>query len=380
MQFKSGARRRAALASVGVAALALTLAACGSSNGTSSTNSGPYSAAKGCKHIGFLLPESATAARWEAADHPLTDAAIKASLPGATVDALNAQGSADQQQTDANTLLTKGACILVVAPKDSTAASAIVQKAKASHVPVIAYDRLIQDPDLQYYVSFDGVSVGNLQGQYIVDHYKQFANGAAVPNVVMINGSATDNNAKLFAQGAHEKLDPLFTSGALKKVYEQFTLDWVNATAQTEMEAALTANQNNVQVAYVANDGMANTVIAALKAQHLNGKVLVTGQDAEVSGIRNILLGDQSMTVYKPIKKLATSVGQLVAAISNGTDTSSIASAKVTTSTGASIPSVLNAVTAVDKSNIKDTVIADNFVAVADVCKGVPSGAGGVCP
>ncbi len=195
----------------------------------------------------------------------------------------------------------------------------------------------------------------------------------------MIDGSDTDNNAKLFGDGAHSILDPLITSGALKKVYEQFTPGWDNATAQTEMEAALTANHNKVAVAYVMNDGMANTVIAALKAQGLAGKVLVTGQDAEVSGIRNILLGDQSMTIYKPIKKLADSVGQLVAAISNGDDTSSIATPAIKNPNGAAIPSVLNPVTEVDITNIATTVIADNFVTKADVCQGVPAGTGGVC-
>jgi len=163
-------------------------------------------------------------------------------------------------------------------------------------------------------------------------------------------------------------------------VYEQYTPGWDNPTAQTEAQAALTANHNKIAIAYVMNDGMANTVIAALTKVGLNGKVLVTGQDAEVAGIRNILKGDQSMTVYKPIKKLADSVGTLVAAISNGTDTSSIASAQVKNPNGAaSIPSVLNAVVEVDISNIKTTVIADGFVKTADVCQGVPAGAGGVC-
>jgi D-xylose transport system substrate-binding protein len=299
--------------------------------------------------------------------------------PGATVDVVNAQGSAATQQSQAESELTKGACILVVAPKDSDQAAAIVAKAKASNVPVIAYDRLIQSSDLNYYVSFDGEQVGKLQGQYIADHYTEFANGQAVPNVVMIDGSPTDNNATLFGKGAHSVLDPLFTAGKLKKVYEQQTPDWDNAKAQAEMEAALTANNNNVQIAYVMNDGMANTSIAALKAQGLAGKVLVTGQDAEVSGIRNILLGDQSMTIYKPIKKLGDAVGRLVAAISKGDDTKSIASATITTSTGAAIPSVLNDVTSVDKTNIATTVIADNFVSKADVCQGVPAGTDGVC-
>ena len=166
----------------------------------------------------------------------------------------------------------------------------------------------------------------------------------------------------------------------MKKVYEQSTPGWDNAKAQAEMEAALTANHNDVQIAYVMNDGMANTVIAALTAQHLNKKVLVTGQDAEVSGIRNILLGDQSMTIYKPIKKLADSVGKLVAALSTGGDTSSIASAKVNTPTSnTAIPSILNAVTEVDISNIATTVIKDGFVSKTDVCQGVPAGTGGVC-
>ncbi|HEY7984282.1 MAG TPA: substrate-binding domain-containing protein, partial [Ktedonobacterales bacterium] len=146
-----------------------------------------------------------------------------------------------------------------------------------------------------------------------------------------------------------------------------------------EMEAALTAQHNDVQIAYVMNDGMANTVIAALKAKGLNGKVLVTGQDAEAAGIRNILLGDQSMTVYKPIKTLADSVGQLVAAISKGQSTTSIANQTVTTSDGTSIPSILNPVKEVDISNIASTVIADGFVTKAAVCQGVPAGKGGVC-
>jgi D-xylose transport system substrate-binding protein len=361
-----------------VALIAMGLAACGAGGGGTAAggNNG-----KGCKHVAFLLPESATAARWEAADHPDVDAAIKQYLPGATVDAPNAQGNASNQQTQAESELSKGACILVVAPVDSTASAAIVAKAKASGVPVIAYDRLIYSDDLNYYASFDGFAVGKAQGQYIADHYQQYVTQNGTNNAIMINGSDTDNNAHLFGDGAHSVLDPLFQGGKLNKVYEQFTPGWDNATAQTEAEAALTQANNKIAVAYVMNDGMANTVIAALKAHNLNGKVLVTGQDAEVSGIRNILLGDQSMTVYKPIKKLADSVGRLVAAISNGQDTASIATAKVKNPSGnAQVPSVLNAVVEVDISNIKTTVIADGFVSVADVCQGVPSGAGGVCP
>ena len=151
--------------------------------------------------------------------------------------------------------------------------------------------------------------------------------------------------------------------------------------ARVEMDGVLTANQNNIQIAYVANDGMANSVIASLKAQKLNGKVLVTGQDATVAGIQNILTGDQAMTVYKAIDKEAQGAADLVKAIHDGTDPKALTNgATVKTKDGTAIPSVLEIPVAVDKTNIKDTVIKDGFVKVADVCKGLPAGAGGVCP
>ena len=370
----------------GILVLSLLLAACGSANTGGSTSGGttPTSSGnngKGCKKVGVLLPETATSARWDGVDRPDLQKFIPQVLSGATVDYNNAQSNADLQQTQAQADLTNGDCILVLAPSDSIKAAAIVAAAKAKGVPVISYDRLTYSNDLNFYVSFDNTKVGQLQGSYIADHYQSYVSGGN-KNTVMIDGAQTDNNALLFAKGAHSALDPLFSSGALKKVYEKYTPNWDNPTAQTEMQAALTANQNNIQIAYVANDGMANSVIAALKAVKLNGKVLVTGQDATVAGIHNILAGDQSMTVYKAIAKEAMATAQLVAALSNGTDTASLVngSTAIPQPGGASIQSVLEVPVAVDKSNIKQTVIADNFVTVADICAGLPSGTDGVCP
>lgn len=355
----------------GIVLLSLFLAACGGSS--NNTSSKPVNG-KGCTKIGVLLPESDTSARWEADDHPDLVSAIKAALPGATVDVTNAQGSSTTQQTQAEADLTNGDCILVLAPHDSVAAAAIVEKAHSQNVPVISYDRLIQDKNIAAYVSFDGEQVGKLQGQYIVDHHK------AGDNVSLINGSQTDNNAILFNKGVEETLQPLFASGELHKVYDVFTPDWNNATAQTEMDAALTTTHNNIQIAYVANDGMANTVIAALKQVHLNGKVLVTGQDATVAGIQNILTGDQSMTVYKAITKEANATAQVVAALSNGTSVSAVANgATIATSDGGTIPAVLETPVAVDISNIASTVLADNFVTKAQICAGLPAGTGNIC-
>ncbi len=371
-------RRKGFAVLISLALFALIMSACGAGGGTSPSAPAAPVNGKGCTKVGILLPETATSARWDGQDRPLLIKDIGAVVGSQNVSYDNAQGSDATQLSQAEADLTKGDCILVLAPHDAAAAAAIVAKAKAQNVPVISYDRLIQSNDLTAYVSFDGVAVGAQQGGYIADHYMDFTKSGK--NAVMINGSMTDNNALLFAQGAHSKLDPLFTSGALKKVYEQFTPDWNNATAQTEMEAALTANHNNIQIAYVANDGMANSVIAALKAQKLNGKVLVTGQDATVAGIHNILAGDQAMTVYKAIAKEAQASADTVKALIAGTGLASLTNGvTVKNANGIAIPSILETPVAVDKTNIATTVIADGFVAKADVCTGIPAGTDGVC-
>jgi D-xylose transport system substrate-binding protein len=367
----------------GVLLFALILAGCGSANNGSSTASGSTPGAsttgtngKGCTKVGILLPETATSARWDGKDKPALEADISA-ISGVSYDYYNAQGDSAQQQNQADQALTKGDCILVVAPNDSAASAAIVTKAKASGVPVIAYDRIIQSKDLSYYVSFDNEKVGQLQGQYILDHYKDYVKGTGKNNIVLINGAQTDQNAILFNKGVEETLKPLFDNKTLNKVYDQFTPNWDNPTAQTEMEGALTKYSNNIQIAYVANDGMASTVIAALKAQHLNGKVLVTGQDATDAGIHSILTGDQSMTVYKAIIKEAQATADIVKALHDGTTPATTATS--TTTDGGSIPSVLETPVAVDKSNIVATVVKDNYIDKAVVCAGLPAGDDGVC-
>jgi D-xylose transport system substrate-binding protein len=369
----------------GIVLISMLLAACGNSGSTTTASptsgTGSQAAAtggKGCTKIGVLLPETASAPRWDSEDKPLLTQKIEAAIPGATVDYANAGGDSTVQQNQADAALTKGDCILVLAPHDSDAAATIVTKAKQQGVPVISYDRLIQSPSLNYYVSFDNVKVGELQGQYIVDHYKDYTQNDK--NAVMINGAQTDNNAVLFRQGALQALQPLYSNGTLKKVYDQYTPNWDNDQARVEMDGALTANQNHVQIAYVANDSMANSVIASLKAQKLNGKVLVTGQDASVAGIQNILAGYQAMTVYKPIALEAQAAADLVKALHDGTDTATLTKGVTTkTKDGTAIPSILEIPISVDKTNVASTVIKDGFVTKSDVCKGLPAGTDGVC-
>ncbi len=368
---------------LGTISLLVILAGCGS--GGSGTSSNPVNG-KGCTKVGVLLPESDTSPRWEGKDHPeLKKALIAAGFKESDIDFTNANGDSGVQQTQAESDLTKGDCILIVAPHDSGAAAAIVTAAKKQQVPVIAYDRFIFSDDLNYYASFDGVQVGRLQGQYIADHYKdpQYGVSAGHNNIAFINGSPTDNNANLFAQGAHEVLDPLINAGTLKKVYEQFTPDWSPPKGGTEMEAALTANHNNIQLVLSANDDLGGAAIQALKAQNLAGKVLVTGQDATVPGIQRILEGTQAMTVYKPIPKLAQAAAAIAAALRDGKNVSALPNYSTIKNPkgSANIPSVLEAPIAVDKSNIASTVIADGYVTKDEVCTGLPAGTdtGGIC-
>ncbi|QBD82643.1 sugar ABC transporter substrate-binding protein [Ktedonosporobacter rubrisoli] len=373
-------KRKTLSALLGFALIAVLLAACGnsatppastgnSSNGNGSTGSANANG-KGCTKVGVLLPETASSPRWETYDKPALQKDIQAINSNLTVDLYNAQGDPNTQRNQADQALTKGDCILVVAPKDADAAAAIVTKAKGMGIPVVSYDRLINSKDLNYYVSYDGVAVGKLQGQYVIDHYKDYTKNGK--NVVMINGSSDDNNAHLFYQGASETLKPLFDNGTLKKVYDQYTPGWDPATARNEMDQAMTANQNNIQIAYVANDTMANSVISALRAKQLNGKVLVTGQDATVTGIQNILLGDQAMTVFKSYSNEAQATADLVKALINGSDTSGIIKGQTTkTPGGADIPSVILQPAAVDKANLKQQIIDSGYMTKDQVCSGL---------
>ncbi len=364
-------------------AVSFVLASCSmgsGSGGTVSTASGK--GGKNCMRVGILMPET-TSTRWETDDKPLLKTAISSAIPGVKLDYDNAQGDSVAQFNEAKQDLAKGDCILVVAPHDSVVAANIVEAAKAQDVPVIAYDRLIQSKDLNYYVSFDNVKVGELQADYITKNAQTAADGYV--NIAMISGSQTDANALLFSIGVHDVLDPLLASGSYRKISETFTPNWSVSSALSEATTTLTddarANNgnDNIQVFYVANDDMAGSVVAALKTAGIKN-VIITGQDATATGINRILAGTQSMTVYKPIKQEAASVGLLVQAIHDGTNTQPLTAGKVTaTYDDGNIPSILDDPISVNIGNIESTVINDGFLKKQDVCTGIAPGTGGVC-
>ncbi|HUO58817.1 MAG TPA: D-xylose ABC transporter substrate-binding protein [bacterium] len=274
------------------------------------------------------------------------------------VQAANSQDAL--QNSQAENLLTQGVNVLVVVPHNGKSAATMVESAHKSGVPVIAYDRLINDCDLDLYVSFDNVRVGELQADYIV---KKAPKG----NYVLIGGAPTDNNAKLFRQGQMNVLQPLIAKGDIKVVADQWAADWLPVEALKIMENALTKNNNKVDAVVVSNDGTAGGAIQALAEQKLAGKIPVSGQDADLAACQRIVAGTQSMTVYKPIKQLATKAAELAVAMAKKepfTDKTTVIN-----NGKKDVTSILLTPIQVDKDNLDATVIADGYQKKEDVYK-----------
>ena len=337
--------RPVALAAVGI----MFLTACGGTTGTGTTVA---------KKIALLLPESKTA-RYESKDRPLFEADV-ARLCGAQILYSNANQDAPTQQNQADAALTNGANVLVLDPVDGAAAAAIATKAKAAHVPVVSYDRLVLNAPVDYYISFDNAGVGKLQGTALLTAL----NGKQNAQIVMINGDPTDNNATLFKQGAHSVLD---STTKIAKEYD--TPMWSPDNAQKEMVQALTALNNHVDGVLAANDGTAGGAIAAMKAAGLNPLPPITGQDAELAAVQRVVAGTQTMTVYKAIVPEAEKAAELACDLATGKAVpAEMTGGKTTNNKTADIPSILLNPVAVTKANVKDTIIADKFWTAADIC------------
>ncbi|MDO8184201.1 sugar ABC transporter substrate-binding protein [Conexibacter sp. JD483] len=345
-----------------------TLAACGSdddSNTTSTASGGAASTTGGggstSGKIALLLPENKTA-RYESQDRPLFEAQIRRLCPDCEVIYSNAEQDASQQQQQAEAAITNGARVLVLDPVDGRAAAAIATRAKQSNIGVIAYDRAIENADVDYYISFDNARVGELQAQALVDKLRR---DGRTGDIVMINGAPTDPNAALFKRGAHSVFD---TAEGIRIGKEYDTPDWSPDRAQTEMEQAITAlGRNNFVGVYAANDGTAGGAIAAMRSNGIDPATRpTTGQDAELAGIQRIVAGQQYMTIYKAIKPEAEDAAQLAVDLLNGRD-SSIVNQRVNNGMK-DVPSVILDPVPVTAENIRDTVVRDGFWTVQQIC------------
>ena len=347
-------------------ALSLVVAACGGSSSSSSSGSSSSSSTSSAKadKVAVLLPDTKSSVRWETADRPLLQQAFQSA--GVPVEIQNAQGDKSTQQQQAEQAITNGAKVLLLVNLDSGSGAAIEANAKSQGVKVIDYDRLTLGGSADYYVSFDNVAVGKLQGQGLVDCLQK-GGGPAKPKIAELNGSPTDNNATLFAQGYNSVLNPLYKAGKAVKVADQSVPDWDNQKALTIFEQMLQKESNKIDGVLAANDGLGNAAISAIKARKLK-QIPVTGQDATAQGIQNILSGDQCMTVYKAVKKEADAAAALAIAAAKGDSTSDLATGSVDDSeSGKKVAAVLLDPEAIYFDNVKD-VIADGYTTKDKVC------------
>jgi D-xylose transport system substrate-binding protein len=386
-------RRRMLGVGLGCVVLAVA-AACGSSGGSSGGNSGGKVnvpnvsassftvdfaqmkrlkglASEGKGKIGVLLPDTTTSARYVEFDAPyLKDAFEAAGLSSSDFKIDNAHGSTSTMQQQAEADITSGASVLLIDPIDTGSGAAIESKAESEGVKVIDYDRLVTGgPADRYYVSFNNVQVGKMIGDGMVKCIQDW--GVKNPNVLVMDGDPTDNNAKLFAQGYNGVLDPHFKDGSYTKVGEPAGT-WDPPTAATNFEQQLTAHSNTNAVV-MPNDDTANAVISVLQRDKIPPKTFpTTGQDASPSGLQNILKGYQCGTVYKPVYEEAQAAAAIALYLRAGLKPpSTLVNAETMDSTlGKNIPSVYTVPHWVTTANMASTVVKDQAVQVTQLCSG----------
>ena len=375
--------RRMALATMGAA---LLIVACGSDNKSSGTNptttaggGGPATTAGGGGTAttaggggGCVVGVSWNnyqEERWAKWDEPAIKAAIEAG--GGSYISNDAKSSAETQATNVENLISQGAKVLIILAQDGTAIKPSVATAIQNGVPVIAYDRLIEDPGALY-ITFDNVEVGRLEAEAV---FKQAPKG----NYIIIKGNKADANADFLRQGYDKVIKAAVDSGDIKIVGETYTDNWDPSKAQTEAEQFLTAANNDVQAVLSENDGMAGGVVAALTAQGLAGKVPVSGQDGDQAALNRIALGTQTVDVWKDSRALGKAAGDAAAALCKDKDPKKVqGTASFKTPGGIDITSILLTPQAITKDNL-NIVLDAGWITKDKLCQGVPAGAATAC-
>jgi D-xylose transport system substrate-binding protein len=364
-----------------IASAAIVIGACSSTPGGSAAGGsaappasaggggGASAAATGCK-VGVSW-NNYQEERWAKWDEPAIKAALAAG--GATYDSNDAKSSATTQASNVETLIANGAKVVIILAQDGTAIKPSVTAALNAGVPVIAYDRLIEDPKVLY-ITFDNVLVGNLQATAVFG-------AAPTGTYAVIKGNKADANADFLRSGMDQVIKSAVDSGAIKipSGNEVYTDNWDPKNAQTEMEQILTANNNKIDAVLSENDGMAGGVIAALAAQGLAGKVPVSGQDGDAAALNRVALGTQTVDVWKDARMLGKSAGDAAVALCASPDTSKVAgTAPFTTPGKNTISSILLKPDPITKANLKDVLDA-GWIDKATLCKDVPAGKVDVC-
>jgi len=349
------------------AASAIVLGACGGSD-DSNSDAGEASGDGGCT-VGVSW-NNYQEERWAKWDEPAIQAAIEAA--GGTYISNDAKSSAETQASNLENLISQGAKVLIVLAQDGTAIKPAVTSAIEAGVPVIAYDRLIEDPKALY-ITFDNKGVGKLEAEEI---FKRVPTG----KYVIVKGNKADANSDFLREGMEEVIGAAVAAGDITIVSETYTDNWDPKNAQATMEQVLTAEGNEVDAVLAQNDGMAGGVIAALEAQGLAGKVPVSGQDAEQAALNRVALGTQALTVWKDARELGTSAGEAAIALCANPDASAISGASpFTTPGGNSISSIFLTPLPITQENL-DVVIEAGWTTQENVCQGVTAGSVAACP
>jgi D-xylose transport system substrate-binding protein len=306
--------------------------------------------------------------RWKT-DEAAMKAAIEAA--GDRYISADAQSSASKQLTDVESLISQGANALIILAQDASAIGPAVQKALDEGIPVVGYDRLIENGDV-FYLTFDNKEVGRLQASEV---FKLKPEG----NYVFIKGSGADPNADFLFSGQMEVLKEAIYSGNIKNVGEAYTDGWLPANAQKNMEQFLTANDNNVDAVVASNDGTAGGAIAALQAQGLAGSVPVSGQDGDHAALNRIALGTQTVSVWKDARELGKNAAEIAAQLADGKAMTDIANVQdFTTPGGSTVKSVFLTPIAITKDNL-NVVIDAGWITKDAVCTGVAAGSVAAC-
>jgi D-xylose transport system substrate-binding protein len=346
---------------LGVMVLALIAGGCvsgrqQSDTGTAKKKKGPNDPVV----IGFSM-DTVKEERWQR-DKDLVEKRAKAL--GMQISVQVANGDDNLQVKQAENLLTQGVDVLIVAPHNGEIAASIVEAAHRQGVPVISYDRLIKNSDVDLYVSHQVVKIGEMQAQYLLDHVNK-----KPANFVIVGGSPTDNNALLLHQGQMNVLKPAVDRGDVKIITDQYAKEWQASAALNIVENALTQANNQVDAVVASNDGTARGAVQALEGQNLAGKVLVSGQDADLASLSLIVLGKQTMTVYKPIEPLAYAAVDAAIKLARGEQ---VNSTDAIDNGAKKVPSVLLEPIAVDKNNIVTTVVKDGYQTLEKICANIP--------
>ena len=308
--------------------------------------------------------------RWAKWDEPAIQQGIETC--GATYISADAGSSAEQQLADVENLISQGANALLILAQDTEAIVPAVQSALEQGIPVVAYDRLIEDPGALY-VSFDNVEVGRLQAQAV---YDQVPKG----NYVFIKGNSADPNADFVHSGQLEVLQDAIDAGDIVNVGESYTDNWDPAVAQTNMEQFLTENDNDVQAVVASNDGTAGGAVAALEAQGLAGQVAVSGQDGDLAALNRVALGTQTVSVWKDARLLGVAAGEAACELAQGTPLEEIADTVIFTTPVNSydMTSILLTPEAITQDNL-DVVVDAGWISTDELCQGVEAGTVEVC-